>query len=396
MGWLCRSIYIGTVAVLAWAEIAEKRDLLPKAAAEQAAKALAEDAGCQEKEKKEKSEPNVGKQPEKVWKEKYSIQQPKQPGAIFPDGVAALAVAPNEEFFAMGIHGAKGMLRLSKVQNGETISETEMSTPVSHLAFTPDGNFLVIGSIKKVIIWDWKGKKEKKKFDGVPESVDSIDISRDGKRIAACSFIPAGDGLTIGLVLVWEVDSGKEVFRQSEAGKRYNSVAFSPDGALLAAGTSDPVSHNDPGEIIIWKIAENKEFRRHNPTRCGAISAVAFSPDGKQLAAGGIANQKDGPPKGGTYLWNLEDQAPVGLMPETMAAGMLALAFSPKDKILVSGNWGTFDYWDWTKGTHLGTATTDVGNLGFGCVGSMSFSSSGTHLFVRGQTGAKVQVFTKQ
>ena len=59
------------------------------------------------------------------------------------------------------------------------------------------------------------------------------------------------------------------------------SVAFSPDGKLLAAGTKDAVQLID---------VETKTIVREVATKSGQVRAVAFSPDGKLLATGSYQN----------------------------------------------------------------------------------------------------------
>ena len=65
----------------------------------------------------------------------------------------------------------------------------------------------------------------------------------------------------------------------------FSSVAFSPDGKTLAAGTwITPLE--SPDDIYLFDVATGQERARwEGHTSC--IETVAFSPDGKLLATGG-------------------------------------------------------------------------------------------------------------
>ena len=80
------------------------------------------------------------------------------------------------------------------------------------------------------------------------------------------------------LVKVWEVSSGQCLHILHGHTKWVQSVAFHPEGRLVATGSDDQ-------SIRFWDLATGRCIKVWDE-QSGEVWSVAFSPDGKRLASG--------------------------------------------------------------------------------------------------------------
>lgn len=134
------------------------------------------------------------------------------------------------------------------------------------------------------------------------------------------------------------------------------SVAFSPDGKLLASGGND-------NTIRVWDVASGEQLQEFTGHTDGVVS-VTFSPDGKTLA-------------GGAYLITLWD-VETGTRLHTLKghdSGAYSVAFRSDGKMLASaGKIDPVKLWDVKRGKHLYTL------LGHDQVYCVAFSPDGEKL----------------
>jgi WD40 repeat protein len=101
--------------------------------------------------------------------------------------------------------------------------------------------------------------------------VFSVAFTPDGKTLAAGSWD--------GEVQLWEVASGKEFRHFAQQQTPVRSVAFSSAGTIMACGGKS-------SDIVLRDAATAKELRRLTGHK-GPISFITFSPDGKVLVSKG-------------------------------------------------------------------------------------------------------------
>ncbi|CUG93687.1 WD40 repeat-containing protein, putative, partial [Bodo saltans] len=146
-----------------------------------------------------------------------------------------------------------------------------------------------------------------------------------------------------------------------------NSVAFSPDGTLLAMGSSDNTTK-------LWRVADGvctATLVSHSNSSITCVYCVAFSPDGTLLATTNYDNT--------TKLWRVAD----GVCRVTLKGhkrAVLCVAFSPDGMLLATGSAeNTLKFWRVADGKCTATLGAHSNT-----VRSVAFSPDGTLLATGG------------
>ena len=243
---------------------------------------------------------------------------------------------------------------------------------ITSLAYSPRGDRITCGyQDGGVVSWDVAtGTPHATYAEHGASSTNpilSVAYSPDGELLAATNlgYYPVHGERAVH---VWRMTDDTLVYQLG--GFRYwvYAVAFSPDGALLAVG-------GDDRWVKLYDLQSGKECGPALPQLSYSVSALAFSPHGRQLVAGCDGSQ--------IKIWNLDAGSEQGIV-EGHVEWTWALAFHPSGESFASGGEdGSIFLWDAVTARRLRDVNEHLispGAWGDDAVSSLAFNPPGTFL----------------
>ncbi|MDZ8226554.1 NB-ARC domain-containing protein [Nostoc sp. ChiVER01] len=249
----------------------------------------------------------------------------------------------------------------------------ETLSSVMSVSLNPEGSLLATGDLDgKICLWRVVDGQPILTLQGHTGWIWAVTFSPDGKTLASCSHD--------WLIRLWDVQSldfePSHPANLSEArdanpipgaclntlrghSHRVWTIAFSPDGQLLASGSDDLT-------IRLWNAQDGtclKVLQGHT----GGVTSVCFSPDGQLLASSGE--------DASIRLWSVAHGTTLKTLPGH-TRWVRTVSFSPDGQTLASGSEDrTIRLWQVETGTCFKTLQ---GHTGW--VTSLSFSPNGQTL----------------
>jgi WD40 repeat protein/transcriptional regulator with XRE-family HTH domain len=231
---------------------------------------------------------------------------------VLPDSSKPLYVAKfSPDGTVLAAAGAGRMVWLWSVRDpARPVALPSLAGPgdtIYSVAFAPDGKTIAAGSYdKKAWLWDFRDPARPgagRPLAGASAAVESVAFSPDGRTLAA--------GGADNAVRLWNLATpASPALAATLKGPKamVSGVAFSPDGRLLAASSQD-------SRVWLWKIVPGSgtgaavsatpDGTLGNATTW--VNTVAFSPDGTTLAAGTADAD--------VLVWNLASRALTARLP---------------------------------------------------------------------------------
>jgi len=204
--------------------------------------------------------------------------------------------------------GDDGLIRVWDAVTNEKLQE--WSSPLVYiLAFSPDGTMIATGETGGTVgLWDVASGERKTVLE--TGDVRSLDFNADGTEIAL------GVGNTVE---IWDVATGIRRLTLQGHTNVVTSVAYSPDGTVLASGGNDQtVRLWQPGFGAPLAVLEG---------HAGEVSDLAFSPDGMILVSVDT--------RGGMRLWNAATGETLTII-EASSGPISQLVFSPNNQLIAT------------------------------------------------------------
>ncbi len=193
--------------------------------------------------------------------------------AFSPDGnnlaVYVLPAWPSQE-------DRSGIVTVWDVRSGKRLlALPDKDYDFGTIHYSPDGRFLVRADHRGIVLHDaGTGKELQVLRSRLPlYLMGGLALSPNGERLAAAT--------AAGTVNVWDVKTGRLIQAPRGRGTYCFSLAYSPDGALLAGN----FNNNFTTQITVWDAVSGQVVTTIEP-RDGNdwMRGLAFSPDGTRLA----------------------------------------------------------------------------------------------------------------
>ena len=207
---------------------------------------------------------------------------------------------------------------------------------VFSVAFSPQKSTTLASGSRDgtIILWDVENPENKIILcTPVARALEGGRIKIHGQEIESIGFSPDGSilaaGLQNGIIKLWDVETYELIDTLSGHTDSINSVVFSPDGHILASASKDTT-------IRLWNMETRKNIKKLTGHK-RSVRSVAFSKDGRVLVSGSFDET--------IRLWNVKTGKSIGRFVQSKDS-VYSVVFSPDGKMFASGSTYYIRLWE--------------------------------------------------
>lgn len=200
----------------------------------------------------------------------------------------------------------------------EVVFQYGHGSMINAFDFSDDERYLASGDMDGiVVIWDVRSGKELRRFEVQEHHINALDFHPGNRFLLSAS--------SDGTVIVWDVFTGDQLANFTAHGEQVLRALFSPDGNLIASGDFQGgiMVWNWGNQAILWRVDQGDDMTQ----------ALRFSPQGDYLM---VADQ--------TNIYQYAALSGAKIKQWTPGGNIQFSAFSTDTQYFATGNFADLSY----------------------------------------------------